>query len=247
MVAGTLVGYLREAGLGSRRACFRLIQEGRVTVNGHAAGAASMPVDPEADRVSVDGQPVAGGVRKVYLKVNKPRGVISTTRDDRGRRTVMSMVPREMRGLRLFPVGRLDAESTGLLLLTNDGELANGLTHPRYEIEKEYHVELDRALSESELRELEEGIVINGERTSEAEVSLLPEREGVWYSIVLREGRKRQIRLMLTAVDKAVRSIQRVRIHNLRLGRLPEGQTGELSRKEVRRLRDVLDGGEGEG
>lgn len=206
-----------------------------------------MPVDPEADRVSVDGQPVAGGVRKVYLKVNKPRGVISTTRDDRGRRTVMSMVPREMRGLRLFPVGRLDAESTGLLLLTNDGELANGLTHPRYEIEKEYHVELDRALSESELGELEEGIVINGERTTEAEVSPLPEREGVWYSIVLREGRKRQIRLMLTAVDKAVRSIQRVRIHNLRLGRLPEGQTGELSRKEVRRLRDVLDGGEGEG
>ncbi len=245
MATGTLVGYLREAGLGSRRACFRLIQEGRVTVNGEAAGAASMPVDPEADSVSVDGTNVAGGVPKVYLKVNKPRGVISTTRDNRGRRTVTSMAPREMRGMRLFPVGRLDAESTGLLLLTNDGELANGLMHPRYGVEKEYHVEMDRGMSEAELGALEEGVIINGERTSEAAVKRLEDREGIWYSIVLREGRKRQIRLMLTAVGRTAQSIQRVRIHNLRLGRLPEGQVGELSRKEVRRLREVLDFGSG--
>ena len=199
-----------------------------------------MSVDPEVDTVMVEGRPVSGEVRMVYLKVHKPRGVITTTRDDRGRRTVMSMAPRSMRGMRLFPVGRLDAETTGLLLLTNDGELANGLMHPRYGVEKEYFVELDRALSEAELRALSEGVVINGERTSEAEVNLLPEREGIWYSMVLREGRKRQIRLMLTAVGRTARSIQRVRIHNLRLGRLPEGQVGELSQKEVRRLREVL-------
>ena len=116
MASGTLIGYLTGAGIGSRRHCFRLIKEGRVTVNGRGAEALSMPVDPDADTVLVDDQPVAGEVRKVYLKVNKPRGVISTTRDDRGRRTVMSMAPRTLRGLRLFPVGRLDAETTGLLL-----------------------------------------------------------------------------------------------------------------------------------
>ena len=240
MATGTLVAYLRDAGVGSRRQCFRLIQEGKVTVNGKGAEAASMSVDPEVDTVMVEGRMVSRDVRMVYLKVNKPRGVITTTRDDRGRRTVMSMAPRSMRGIRLFPVGRLDADTTGLLLLTNDGELANGLMHPRYGVEKEYHVELDRGLSEAELGALEEGIVINGERTSEAEVNLLPEREGIWYSMVLREGRKRQIRLMLTAAGRTAKSIQRVRIHNLRLGRLPEGQVGELSQKEVRRLREVL-------
>ena len=241
MASGTLIGYLTGAGMGSRRHCFRLIKEGRVTVNGQGAEALSMPVDPDADTVLVDGLPVAGEVHKVYVKVNKPRGVISTTRDDRGRRTVMSMIPRTLRGLRLFPVGRLDADTTGLLLLTNDGELANGLMHPRYGVEKEYHVELDGELSEAEQRALEEGVVINGERTSQAEVSHQWEREGAWYSIVLKEGRKRQIRMMLVAVGRGVRSIQRVRIHNLRLGRLPEGQVGELSKKEVSRLREVLD------
>lgn len=199
-----------------------------------------MPIDPEADTVEVDGKAVGVEVQKVYIKVNKPRGVISTTRDDRGRRTVMSMVPRAMRGMRLFPVGRLDADTTGLLLLTNDGELANLLMHPRYGVEKEYRVELDRVLAAPEREALEEGIVINGERTSPADVTLLQDQEETWYSIVLKEGQKRQIRLMLTAVGREIRSIQRVRIHNLRLGRLPEGQVGELSRKEVRRLRDVF-------
>ena len=250
MATGTLVAYLRDAGVGSRRHCFRLIQEGKVTVNGQKAEAASMSVDPEVDAVMVEGTPVGVETRKVYLKVNKPRGVITTTRDDRGRRTVMSMAPRSMRGMRLFPVGRLDADTTGLLLLTNDGELANGLMHPRYGVEKEYYVELDRGLSEAELQALEEGVIINGERTSAAAVNQLPEQQGAWYSMVLKEGRKRQIRLMLTAVGRGVRSIQRVRIHNLRLGRLPEGQVGELSQKEVRRLREVLDfgsAGESEG
>ncbi len=202
-----------------------------------------MPVDPDVDAVMVEGTLVGVEARKVYLKVNKPRGVITTTRDDRGRRTVMSMAPRSMRGMRLFPVGRLDADTTGLLLLTNDGELANGLMHPRYGVEKEYYVELDRGLSEAEMRALEEGVIINGERTSAAAVNRLPEQQGARYSMVLKEGRKRQIRLMLTAVGRGVRSIQRVRIHNLRLGRLPEGQVGELSQKEVRRLREVLDQG----
>ena len=229
--------------MGSRRQCFRLITEGRVAVNGEEAEAASMSIDPEVDSVSVDGKPVGVEAKKVYLKVNKPRGVLSTTRDERGRRTVMSMVPRAMRGIRLFPVGRLDAETTGLLLLTNDGELANGLMHPRYGVEKEYFVEVDGELSAEEVEALERGVVINGERTSEAEIRRLDEREGAWYSIVLREGRKRQIRLMLTAVGRTAKSIERVRIHNLRLGRLPEGQTGELSQKEVRRLGEVLETG----
>ena len=144
-----------------------------MTVNGVEAEAASMSVDPDVDAVLVDGKPVAGELRKVYLKVNKPRGVISTTWDDRGRRTVMSMTPRALRGMKLFPVGRLDAETTGLLLLTNDGELANALMHPRFGVEKEYHVELDGGLSEAEQGALEEGVVINGERTSEAEVNRL--------------------------------------------------------------------------
>ena len=146
----SLISFLTAAGVGSRRHCFRLLTQGKVMVNEEIAMGSAMPVDPKLDSVVVDGRRVHVVRRKVYLKMNKPRGVISTTKDDRGRDTIMELVPRTLRGMRLFPVGRLDADTTGLLLITNDGDMANRLTHPRFEVEKEYHVVLDDVLTTSQ-------------------------------------------------------------------------------------------------
>ena len=236
----SLISFLTAAGVGSRRHCFRLLTEGKVMVNEEVAMGSAMPVDPKLDRVVVNGRRVHVVKRKVYLKMNKPRGVISTTKDDRGRDTIMELVPRTLRGMRLFPVGRLDADTTGLLLITNDGDMANRLTHPRFEVEKEYHVVLDDVLTASQKDAFVTGVSINGERTAPARVHRLSGREGPTYSVTLREGKKRQVRLMCVAVGRIVRSIQRVRIYNLGLGRLPLGQVVELSDEETRGLMKVF-------
>ena len=236
----SLISFLTGAGVGSRRHCFQLLISGKVLVNEEVALGSTVAVDPEIDQVMVDGRRVQAVNRKVYLKLNKPRGVISTTKDDLGRATIMNMVPPAFRGMRLFPVGRLDADTTGLLLLTNDGDLANRLTHPRFEVEKEYHVELDDVLTTPQKDALVSGVSINGQRTAPARVRRLPRREGATYSVTLHEGKKRQVRLMCVAVGRIVRSIQRVRIHNLGLDRLPLGQAAELSAEESRGLMKVF-------
>jgi 23S rRNA pseudouridine2605 synthase len=181
------------------------------------------------DDVQVDGSPVGEEAREVWA-VNKPAGVVSTAKEPGDRPAVVTLVSSDAR---LYPVGRLDADSTGLLLLTNDGELANRLTHPRYEVPKAYRVELRRPPSEGDLLRLERGVELEDGMTAPAKVSRLGERE---IEIVLREGRNRQIRHMAEAVGNRVVSLRRVRFGPIELGRLPEGEVRRLTSDEVEAL-----------
>jgi 23S rRNA pseudouridine2605 synthase len=253
----TLIKHLVAAGFGSRRACARLVMEGKVRVNGEVAEAITAVLGPR-DVVEVGGASAGGPEHAlVYLAVNKPDWVLSAVRDDRGRRTVVDLVPKRLRVPGLVPAGRLDLHSTGLILLTNDGDLVNRLTHPRYGVEKEYHVALDRVLTFSEQRRLLEGVPLpEGEtgravsvrrlpapdeppaRTSETEAGRpLLGAHTPRYAIVMREGRKREVRLMLKAVGRTVRLLTRVRMGTLLLGDLEPGAVRELTKAEVAALR----------
>jgi 23S rRNA pseudouridine2605 synthase len=184
----------------------------------------------ERDDVRVDGSPVGVEPREVWA-VNKPAGVVSTAREPGSRPAVVSLVDSKAR---LYPVGRLDADSTGLLLLTNDGELANRLIHPRYEVAKAYRVELRRPPAEADLRRLANGVELDDGPTAPAEVRRLGERE---IEIVLHEGRNRQVRRMAEAVGNKVVALQRIRFGPVELGGLPEGDARRLSDQEVANLR----------
>jgi len=232
---------LAQAGVASRRACEELIRQGRVQVNGQVVTELGTKVDPNLDEISVDGAPISGPVKKVYLILNKPPGYISTVHDPWGRPTVLDLIPHQGR---LYPVGRLDAESEGLLLLTNDGELTHLLTHPRYEHEKEYLVLVKGHPTDAVLSQLRRGVDLEEGRTAPAKVSRTSQKEGLetppgttWLRIVIHEGRKRQIRRMCAAVGHPVQRLIRVRMGPIKLGNLPIGGHRPLSAKEVRRLR----------
>jgi 23S rRNA pseudouridine2605 synthase len=189
----------------------------------------------EADDVRVDDSPVVAEAREVWA-LNKPAGVVSTAREPGGRPAVVDLVDSPAR---LYPVGRLDADSTGLLLLTNDGELANRLTHPRYEVAKTYRVELRRPPSDADLRRLARGVELEDGPTAPAEVRRLGERE---VEIVLREGRNRQIRRMAEAVGNEVVALRRVRFGPIALGDLGKGQARRLSATDIAALRNAARG-----
>ena len=172
-----------------------------------------------------------------YLMHNRPKGVKSTTSDERGRKTVIDILPRKYHHLRLYPVGRLDKNSTGLLLLTNDGELTYELTHPRFEHEKEYLVQLNARLKSGEKQKLERGIKLDDGRTHPAIVEEMPSLPPFSYSIIIHEGKKRQVRRMFESVGHSALSLKRIRMGNLTLGDLGEGKSRELTVGEVRALR----------
>lgn len=207
----------------------KVIAAGRVTVGGEVVKDPARDVG-EGDDVRVDGSPVGVEAREVWM-VNKPAGVVSTAREPGSRPAVVELVET---AARLYPVGRLDADSTGLLLLANDGELANQLTHPRYEVAKTYRARLRRSPSESELERLRSGVELEDGPTAPATVRRLGERE---IEIVLREGRNRQVRRMAEAVGNRVTALRRVAFGPLRLGDLPEGKARRLSEAEVEALR----------
>ena len=226
-----LAKYLAHAGVASRRAAERLIAEGRVTVGGEVVTDPARDVDASSD-VRFDGAAVAGPEAREVFAVNKPAGVVSTARDTHGRPTVVALVPSERR---LYPVGRLDADTTGLILLTNDGELANQLTHPRYEVPKTYLAEVaPPAVAERSLRSLREGVELDDGVTSPASVRVV--RPGV-LEVRIAEGRKRQVRRMLEAVGHRVVSLERVAFGPLRLEGLGPGEHRRLSAAEIERLR----------
>jgi 23S rRNA pseudouridine2605 synthase len=231
-----LLKALAEAGIGSRRWLADAIKQGRVKVNGEIAEDFRQPVNVETDRISISGQPVDLKPRQlVYLLLNKPRGIMSTTSDERGRRTVLDILPEKYRHLRLYPVGRLDKDTTGLVLLTNDGKLTNLLTHPRFENEKEYLVSIDGKLKTEEKRKLEQGIELEDGPTHPAIVKEM-ESPPFNYSITIHEGRKRQVRRMFDSMGHPVLALKRVRLGSLNLGKLKEGEIRELSAKEVKTL-----------
>jgi 23S rRNA pseudouridine2605 synthase len=220
---------LARAGFGSRRASEALIAAGRVRVNGGVAALGDR-ADPETDRIEVDG--VVVGVRPglVHYLLNKPAGVVTTASDPQGRPTVVGLVPAEPR---VFPVGRLDAETEGLLLLTNDGELAHRLTHPSFGVDKEYLAEVEGRPTRGALRRLREGVDLEDGPTAPAKVSVVGDR---LLRITIHEGRKRQVRRMCDAVGLPVRRLVRVRIGPIADRRLAPGEWRALEPDEVRAL-----------
>lgn len=226
---------LARAGLGSRRACEELITEGRVRVNGQVAVLGNK-ADPDNDTILVDGHKVAAAEALVYIALNKPRGVLSAVETPDPRPTVRSLIP--LSGT-FYPVGRLDAESEGLILLTNDGELANRLTHPRYGHEKEYRVLVARHPDREQLDALRHGIVLeDGHRSLPVVVNFEASfGKGAWLNMVLREGRKRQIREMCALIGLPIVRIVRTRIGTLRLGNLKPREWRVLSENEVAELK----------
>jgi 23S rRNA pseudouridine2605 synthase len=220
---------LARAGVASRRASEELISAGRVSVNGHTARLGQR-VDSEQDQVSVDGVPIAIRAGLVYYLLNKPRGVVSTASDPQGRPTVTGLVPAEPR---VYPVGRLDAESEGLLLLTNDGELTHRLTHPSFGVEKEYLVSVTGRPSGGAIRALRNGVQLDDGMTAPARVSQV---EPSMLRITIHEGRKRQVRRMCEAVGHPVDRLVRTRIGPLRDRSLSPGKWRRLTAPEVRKL-----------
>jgi 23S rRNA pseudouridine2605 synthase len=220
---------LSRAGLGSRRVCDDLVADGRVTVDG-AVAVLGQRVDPAAQRIAVDGVPVPAAPGLVHYLLNKPAGVVTTASDPEGRPTVVSLVPDEPR---VFPVGRLDLETEGLLILTNDGELTQLLTHPSYGVPKEYLAEVDGVPSPGALRRLREGIELDDGPTAPATVGM--GAPGV-LRIVIHEGRNRQVRRMCEAVGHPVRRLVRTRIGPLADRSLAPGRWRALSVAEIRAL-----------
>ncbi|MFQ5513140.1 MAG: pseudouridine synthase [Myxococcota bacterium] len=225
---------LAAAGLGSRRACEELIQAGRVRVNGKVVRELGTRARPERDRISVDGRRIPRRPAPKSYLVYKPRGVVTTTRDPRARRTVIDLVPS---GERLFPVGRLDAQSEGLLLLTNDGELADLLLHPSHGVPRVYRVSVQGRVRTSVLRQLTRGVDVDGRNLRALAVELQRSEEGrSVLEITLVEGRRHQLRKMLRVVGHPVRRLVRVRFGPLRLGRLRPGEWRRLRPSEARAL-----------
>lgn len=220
---------LAAAGIASRRAAEEIIRAGRVTVNGELVTEMGVRVGP-ADRIFVDGKPISRTPRHTYVLLNKPVGVISTAHDEHGRRTVVDLVETPER---VYPVGRLDYDSEGLLLLTNDGELTFRLLHPRHEIPREYHVWVSPPPTEEQLAKLRRGVEIEGKRTQPAQVRRMA---GGFLSITIHEGRKRQIRLMGEAVGLQINRLRRVRMGPLTLGSLQPGAWRELRPDEIEAL-----------
>jgi 23S rRNA pseudouridine2605 synthase len=227
-----LAKYLAHAGVASRRGAETLIAAGRVSVAGEVVTDPARDVD-ESTVVGLDGHPLAGPEPRVILAVNKPVGVVSTTRDTHGRPTVVELVP--ARGLRLYPVGRLDAVSSGLILLTNDGELANRLTHPSFRVAKTYRAKLSGGpVPDRALKALRGGVELDDGPTAAARVRQL---KGNLIELTIHEGRNRQVRRMCAAVGHPVLELQRVGFGPLRLGALAPGGHRRLNAAEVERLR----------
>ncbi len=234
--------YLAHAGIASRRQAEELIATGRVQVNGVTVTTQGVRVDPNSDRIVVNGQSVVGAVEHVYLLLHKPAGYVSTSRDPQHRPTVLSLLPPEIRKLRVYSVGRLDVDTSGLLLLSNDGDFTLRLTHPRYNKEKRYEVLIQGHPTPTTLERLRNGVEIredNGQlyQTSAARVRIL-RTAGVdtWLELIIHEGHKRQIRRMLEAVGHRVRQLIRVGVGDLTLKGVAVGKWRYLTEVEVRKL-----------
>ncbi len=231
--------YLADCGVASRRHAEDMIREGRVTVNGLTVTEMGTQVE-EGAHVTVDGKPVKPAAVKRYIMYHKPAGEVTTVTDPEGRKTVLSHF--EHLRVRVFPVGRLDYDSEGLLLLTNDGELTNRLLHPRNEVDKTYVARVGGTITREQIRTLRGGVVLDERRTSPARVQLTRQDEDVCYvTVTIHEGRNRQVRRMFEAVGLQVLALKRVGFGPLTLGPLPRGQWRDLTAEEIARLKALDD------
>jgi pseudouridine synthase len=231
--------YLASCGLGSRRKCEALITECRVAVNGELAFELGTVVDPRRDKVTVDGKAVRPPVAKTYILLNKPLGYLTTASDPHGRPTVMDLLPSG--SSRLFPAGRLDHETTGLLLMTDDGALVFRLTHPRYGVDKKYVATVEGRPTKTNLNALRRGILLSDGPTRPAKVRLLSSgKKKCRVEIVIHEGRKRQVRRMMEAINCPVVELERVGMAFLEVDKMKPGSSRKLKSAEVGRLRKLV-------
>lgn len=225
--------FMAECGVASRRKSEELIEAGKVKVNGHPAHIGDK-INPKKDIVTVKGKKINKTERMYYIMLNKPRGYVTTVSDELGRKTVMDLIDCKAR---VYPVGRLDKDSEGLLILTNDGSFANALTHPKHNYAKTYRVTVRPSVNDEILTKLRNGIEIDGRMTAPCDVNIITEEEGrVVLEFILREGRNRQIRKMCEAVDLQVARLKRLSIGPVKLGMLKTGQSRELTDNEVKKL-----------
>jgi 23S rRNA pseudouridine2605 synthase len=235
---------LAQAGIASRRACEVLISEGRVEVNSEVVLEQGRRVDPERDVIRVDGARIPPPRRHRYLALNKPRGVVATMDDPEGRRTIANLLDtRQLRNERLFHVGRLDTDSEGLLIMTNDGDLAQRLAHPSYEVPKTYIAEVAGVVSEQTLKRLRRGLTLEDGPVRPTSVKIVSSvGDKTLLKITLQEGRNRIVRRTMEAVGHPVRRLSRIGIGPVRLGNLKVGEYRELTREELGGLLDLTGG-----
>ena len=219
--------FISQAGIASRRHAEELIMAGKVKVNGAKITELGTKVDPQKDKVEVNGKSIKPA-QLVYILLNKPKRYITTRHDPQKRKTVFDLLPPELRTV-VWPVGRLDFNTEGLLILTNDGELTQVLTHPSKEHEKEYQVILDKELSEGKIEKIREGMFLEGKKTAPAKIRT----EGTTVYLTIHEGWNRQVRKMFIAFGYTIRNLKRIRAGKLKLGDLPVGQTRFLTKDEI--------------
>jgi 23S rRNA pseudouridine2605 synthase len=229
---------LAQAGIASRRKAEEYITEGRVTVNGKMVTELGTKADPERDHIKVDGKLLRMPTNHVYVALNKPRDVVTTLSDPQGRKTVRHLIEKQVKE-RVFPVGRLDYASEGLLLLTTDGEFANRITSPAGHIEKTYVVKANGPLTLEQQEEFRAGIALHGKRTAPAKIKVIKPSRNPWYEVTITEGRQNQIRIMFKHFGRLVEKLRRVRIGFLKLD-VPPGQCRHLTPAEVTRFRKIL-------
>jgi len=229
--------YLAQCGVASRRKAEELIRNGRISVNGKVVDTMGYLVDPNRDMVELDFKPVAAEDKKVYILLNKPSGVISSAKDERGRRTVLDLVDVTQR---LYPVGRLDFMTEGLIILTNDGDFSYLMTHPKHEIPKRYRAYVKGFVTDEEADILQKGVVIDGYATAPAKVGFLNrDKTSTLLDIEIHEGRNRQVRKMCDAVGHPVIRLKRISIGFLGLGGLKKGQWRHLTQDEIKKLKEM--------
>ena len=249
LVPMRLQRFLSRAGVASRRGSEDLMTAGRVTVNGMVVTELGSKVDPAVDAVAVDGRPVVLGGGPSYYVLDKPEGYLTTMSDPRARRTIAELLPRDADGnvpLGLFPVGRLDKDTTGLLLLTSDGELGHRLAHPRYHVPKSYRAVVEGTLTAEEAERLRSGVVLEDGPTAPADVQIIrADEDSSEVEMTIREGRKRQVRRMLFEVGHPVIDLRRIRFGPIEAGGVRSGETRPLSAEEIAALRAAA-GVEGE-
>ncbi len=232
--------YLATAGFGSRRKCEELITSGLVSLNGKTLQSLASSIDPNVDSITVGGRPISKMDAARLLVLRKPVGVLSTVKDSFGRKTVIDIAKEHGYTERLFPVGRLDLNTSGILILTNDGDLAYRLTHPRFKIEKTYRVTIEGALSEEVIAKITSGIDLNGYATRPCEITIIAHGVATTtIEVLLREGRKRQIRRMFAAFGHKVIDLERTALGDLAFDDLAPGVMRPLTEREERRLREL--------
>jgi 23S rRNA pseudouridine2605 synthase len=230
---------LSQAGISSRRAAETMIRQGRISVNGRVVKELGTRADPNRDKIAIDGRPLHTAQTVVYLALNKPTGVVTTLSDPEGRPTVRDLLGRVRQ--RVFPVGRLDFHSAGLLLLTNDGELAQRLTHPRYGVRKTYRVKVKGKVTPEQIERLSKGVALRDGVSAPAQVRIVDAAERkTWLEITLAEGKNRQVRRMCEAVGLPVEKLSRIAFGPLKLRKLETGAVRPLTEGEVRKLRRIV-------